>query len=509
MFFWDGAVFWSFENLEAIQKQVIAIAEEPQARAPFFVSFPSILALQRLIPMDFKTTIQLVIITLMEHRKPLTCRRTLSMLNLTDYQLGSIHEQDESEKWHRRSDCGRINNSERIVTMKILYYDCFSGISGDMNLGAMIDLGVDRNHLLAELKKLDIGPYEVKISRDQRGGITGTKVAVIVGREAAPVEGRTFRSIAKMIADSDLSETVKAISLNIFTKMAEVEAKVHGHALDEVHFHEVGAIDSIVDIVGAAVCLDYLQVDRILSSPVEVGSGFVTCAHGILPVPAPATAEILKGIPIRTGGSSHEATTPTGAAILAATVDRFMEITDFTVKEIGYGIGQRETDRPNVLRVFLGEWIERAPAESVETEDAFLVECNIDDMNPELYDDVMDSLFQKGALDVFLTPVIMKKSRPAIKISLLCGDRERQAIEEILWLKTSTFGLRTQRVSKTMLKRDFSVRSTKYGAITMKNAYFRGKKIKSKPEYEDCRRLAGEKGVSVKEIYDSILYGDD
>jgi uncharacterized protein (TIGR00299 family) protein len=393
--------------------------------------------------------------------------------------------------------------------MKILYYDCFSGISGDMNLGAMIDLGVDRNHLLAELKKLDIGPYEVQLSRDQRRGVTGTKVEVVVGREAVPAEGRTFRSIAKMIAASDLSETVKAISLKVFTKMAEAEAKVHGHALDEVHFHEVGATDSIVDIVGAAVCLDYLQADRILCSPVELGGGFVTCAHGILPVPAPATAEILKGIPVKIGGSSHEATTPTGAAILAATVNQFTETTDFIVKEIGYGIGQRDTDRPNVLRVFLGERIERAPAQSVETEDAFLVECNIDDMNPELYDDVMDSLFQKGALDVFLTPVIMKKSRPAIKISILCGDRERQAIEEILWLKTSTFGLRTQRVSKTMLKRDFSIRSTRYGAITMKNAYFRGKKIKSKPEYEDCRKLAREKGVSVKAIYDSLTSGED
>jgi uncharacterized protein (TIGR00299 family) protein len=393
--------------------------------------------------------------------------------------------------------------------MNILYYDCFSGISGDMNLAAMIDLGVDRNHLLAELGKLDIGSYEIQISRDQRRGISGTRVEVVVDREAAPAEGRTFRSIAKMIADSDLSEPIKTISLDIFTKMAEAEAKVHGHALEEVHFHEVGAIDSIVDIVGAAICLDYLQVDRILCSPVELGGGFVTCAHGILPVPAPATVEILTGIPVKIGGSSHEATTPTGAAILAATVDQFTETTDFTVKEIGYGIGQRDTDRPNVLRVFLGERTERASGADVETEDAFLVECNIDDMNPELYDDVMDSLFQGGALDVFLTPVIMKKSRPAIKISILCGDRERQAIEEILWLKTSTFGLRTQRVSKTMLKRDFSLRATKYGAITMKNAYFRGKKIKSKPEYEDCRKLAGEKGVSVKEIYDNILYGDD
>jgi hypothetical protein len=393
--------------------------------------------------------------------------------------------------------------------MKVLYYDCFSGISGDMNLGAMIDMGVDRNHLLSELRKLDIGPYEIRISQDQRRGLTGTRAAVIASQETMPpglhpAGDRTFRDIEKLIGASGLSVQVKAAGIRIFTKLAEAEAKVHGHALDDVHFHEVGAVDSIVDIVGAAICLDFLQVDRVLSSPVEVGGGFIHCAHGILPVPAPATAEILKGIPIRTGGAPHEATTPTGAAILAATVDRFTETTGFTVTRIGYGIGQRDTERPNVLRLFLGEQADRPSAEDVEIEDAFLIECNIDDMNPELYDDVMESLFRKGALDVFLTPVIMKKSRPAVKISILCNDRERGAIEEVLWLRTSTFGLRTQRISKTMLKRDFSVHSTKYGDITMKNAYFRGKKIKSKPEYEDCRKLAAEKGVSVREIYDSL-----
>ena len=397
--------------------------------------------------------------------------------------------------------------------MKILYYDCFSGISGDMNLGAMIDLGVDGDHLLAELKKLDIGLYDVGIRRDQRRGITGTRVDVCVRHEGAPSHGhaceaRTFRDIVKMIGTSGLSEKVKAISLNIFTKIARAEAKVHGHPVEQVHFHEVGAVDSIVDIIGAAVCLEYLQVDRVLCSPVQVGGGFVKCAHGILPVPAPATAEILQGIPIKTGAVPFETTTPTGAAILAATVDCFTEAIDFTVNAIGYGIGHRDTEVPNVLRIFLGEGSEKALSEPVETGDAFLVECNIDDMNPELYDDIMEALFQKGALDVFLTPVIMKKSRPAIKISILCGDRERPAIEEILWLRTSTFGLRTQRVSKTMLKRDFSIRSTKYGDITMKNAYFRGNKIKSKPEYEDCRKLAAEKGVSVKEIYDCLTSGD-
>jgi uncharacterized protein (TIGR00299 family) protein len=403
---------------------------------------------------------------------------------------------------------------ERLSIMKTLYYDCFSGISGDMNLGAMIDLGVDGDHLLAELKKLNLGPYDVRIRKDQRKGITGTRVDVVVHHDVVPSNGhtgeaRTFKDIVEMIGDSDLSERVKAISLSIFTKIAQAEAKVHGHPVEQVHFHEVGAVDSIVDIIGAAFCLDQLQVDRVLSSPVQVGGGFVKCAHGILPVPAPATAELLKGIPIKTGAVPFETTTPTGAAILAATVDCFTEAIDFTVKAIGYGIGHRDTEIPNVLRVFLGEGPEKTLSEPVEAGEAFLVECNIDDMNPELYDDVMDALFQKGALDVFLTPVIMKKSRPAIKISILCGDRERPAIEEILWLRTSTFGLRTQRVSKTMLKRDFSIRSTKYGDITMKNAYLRGNKIKSKPEYEDCRKLAKEKGVSVKEIYDSLTSDDE
>lgn len=398
--------------------------------------------------------------------------------------------------------------------MKILYYDCFSGISGDMNLGAMIDLGVNRGHLIAELKKLDIGDYDIKVSRDQRRGITGTRVDVMAGRQMPSPDGhpsaaRMFGDLVRMIGTSGLSEETKTISLKIFTKIAEAEARVHGHTIDEVHFHEVGSIDSVVDIVGAAVCLAYLQVDRIASSPVEVGSGFITCAHGILPVPAPATADILTGIPIRAGGTLHEATTPTGAAILAATVDQFTETIDFIVKRIGYGIGKRDTDRPNVLRVFLGERRETERAGDVETEDVLLVECTIDDMNPELYENVMDALFQRGALDVFLTPVIMKKSRPAVKISILCGDAKRSAIEEVLWLRTSTFGLRKQRISKVMLKRDFSTRLTQYGAITMKNAYLNGRKIKSKPEYEDCRRLAEEKGVTIKEIYDSLTSGDD
>ena len=399
--------------------------------------------------------------------------------------------------------------------MKILYYDCFSGISGDMNLGVMIDLGVDQNYLLSELKKLKIGEYEVKITRDKRKGITGTRVEVTVNSAVSAGHGhassvRTFQGIVHIISESDLSEKVKTVSLNIFKRIAEAEGKIHGHKIDDVHFHEVGAVDSIVDIVGAAVCLDYLHPDRIISSPVQVGGGFVRCAHGILPVPAPATVEILQGIPVKSGIVPFETTTPTGAAILAATVDTFTEDLYFTPQKIGYGIGHRDTDIPNVLRAYLGELQTQTgfdDTDDTEKQTAILVECNIDDMNPEMYGDLMDALFEKGAHDVFLTPVIMKKSRPAIQISILCGEGERLAIEEILWLRTSTFGLRFQRVSKSMLKRDFSTRSTKYGDVSIKNGYYRGQKIKSKLEYEDCKRLAKENGVSVKEIYDRLTSG--
>ncbi|MEN6487464.1 MAG: nickel pincer cofactor biosynthesis protein LarC [Smithella sp.] len=398
--------------------------------------------------------------------------------------------------------------------MKILYYDCFAGISGDMNLGAMIDLGVAPDYLLGELKKLDIGEYDVKITRDKRKGITGTRVEVVENSGVSAGHGhhcgeRTFKDIVNIISKSALSSKVKSISLNIFERIAGAEGKIHGCKTDDVHFHEVGAVDSIVDIVGAAVCLAYLQPERIVSSPVELGGGFVRCNHGILPVPAPATVEILQGIPVKSGAVPFETTTPTGAAILAATVDAFTEKLCFTPQKIGYGIGHRDTDIPNVLRVYLGDmqasqtsW---GDADDTEKQSAFLVECNIDDMNPEMYEDVMEALLAKGAYDVFFTPVIMKKSRPAIRISVLCREEEKPAIEEILWLRTSTFGLRFQRVSKVMLKRDFSTLSTKFGDVSMKNGYWRGRKIKTKPQYEDCRRLARENGVSVKEIYDLLL----
>ncbi|MEN6465939.1 MAG: nickel pincer cofactor biosynthesis protein LarC [Syntrophaceae bacterium] len=387
--------------------------------------------------------------------------------------------------------------------MRTLYYECFAGISGDMNLGAMLDLGVNPQELINELKKLDIGPYEIRIRIEQRKGITGTRVEVLVPEESR-TEERRFRDIVSIIEQSSLADKVKDLSLKIFLKLAEAEAKVHGHTVDEVHFHEVGAVDSIVDIAGAAVCLDFLGVENVIASPVQLGGGFAKCRHGLLPVPAPATAEILRGIPVKTGAVPFETTTPTGAAILAATATEFTDRLEFTPEKIGYGVGGRDTDIPNVLRVFLFETAGAAIPDGVEMREALLIECNIDDMVPELYDTVMDELFEKGARDVFLTPIIMKKSRPAVKISIICEDADRQGIEEALWLRTTTFGLRATRISKAMLKRDFTTVKTKYGEVRMKTAWYRGRKIKSKPEYEDCKRLAREKGVSIRDILESL-----
>lgn len=387
------------------------------------------------------------------------------------------------------------------MKVKILYYDCFSGISGDMNLGAMLDLGVDKGYLLEGLERLGIGGCELSVKRDERKGITGTKVDVIVKNDSS--DHRNLKDIEDIINSSGLPDSVKGTSLDIFTHIARAEAKIHGKDIYDIHFHEVGATDSIIDIVGAALCLEFLNVDRVMASPVEVGSGFITCAHGTLPVPAPATVEILKGIPIKSGIVPFEMTTPTGAAILASAVSEFTDRIRFRLLEVGYGIGGRDTEIPNVLRVLLGE-TDEATTDDCEREDALIIECNIDDMNPEIFDFVIDVLLKAGAHDVFLTPVIMKKSRPATTLSVLCSIEDETTIQELLLTQTSTFGTRKYVVGKTMLKRDFTEVTTEYGNIRVKNAYFRGKKIKSKPEYEDCRKLAEEHGVSIREIYESI-----
>jgi uncharacterized protein (TIGR00299 family) protein len=401
--------------------------------------------------------------------------------------------------------------------MNILYYDCFCGISGDMNLAALLDIGVDEAHLRQELSKLGLNEeFELQIKKDSKMGIGGTRVDVVLRDEVRDYSHsnhpshhenhaehhhgtRTYKDIKAIIEQSTLDKCVKHKSITMFESIAKAEAKVHQKPMEEVHFHEVGAVDSIVDIVGAAVCLNYLKVDQIVASPVQVGGGFVKCAHGVFPVPAPATAELLKGVPMRVGLVPYETTTPTGAAVLSVNVNSFTEKMEFTVTKIGYGIGHKDFEVPNVLRVFLGQAVS-----SEQREGQFLLETNIDDMNPELFGYVEERLISQGALDVFKTPIIMKKGRFATKLSILVSEKKEQDVLDVLFQETTTIGVRKFPVEKIMMDRQFETVTTRYGEITIKNAYYHGQKVKCKPEYEDCRRIAKESGVPINEVYHEV-----
>jgi uncharacterized protein (TIGR00299 family) protein len=382
--------------------------------------------------------------------------------------------------------------------MRILYYDCFAGISGDMNLGAMIDLGVDPDYLKKELQKLNIEGFHLEIQKDIRRGISGTKATVVI-ENPDNEKHRHLRHVEQLINQCSLSSEVKLMSLKIFDLIAVAEGKVHNINKEMVHFHEVGALDSIADIVGAAICLDFLKVDKVLSSSIQLGGGMVKCAHGIMPVPAPATAEIVMNIPVKTGLVQHEATTPTGAAILVAMVDTFTNHVDFRIHKTGYGIGQRDVSEvPNVLRVFLSEDNEATIQASLQ--DACVLECNIDDMNPEWYDHLLGKLFEQGASDVFLTPIIMKKSRPANMLSVLCDNNKVSLMKSIIFNNSTTIGLREYAVTKTVLEREEKEIETELGKVRVKCSYFNGKEIRFKPEFDDLNKLATQNGLSMNEV---------
>jgi uncharacterized protein (TIGR00299 family) protein len=387
--------------------------------------------------------------------------------------------------------------------MKILYYDCFAGISGDMNLGAMIDLGVDASYLESELKKLNIDGFHLEITKDLRRGISGTKAEVIV-ENPDNEKHRHLRHVEEIIGNSMLSENVKANSLKIFKLIAYAEAKVHQIEVERVHFHEVGALDSIADIVGAAICLDYLKVDKVLSAPIQLGGGTVRCAHGIMPVPAPATALIVENVPVKLGLVQHEATTPTGAAILVAMVDEFTESFNFPITKTAYGIGHRDVSEvPNVLRLFLSDV--KTGIHDLKEETAMVLECNIDDMNPERYKYIMELLFSAGASDVWMVPMIMKKSRPAIVLNVLCSPEKVETMKGIIFTQSTTIGLREYAIKKSVLHRKEKEIETKFGKVRIKQCMFGGKVVRSKPEFEDCKVIAMQQKISIEEVENEVL----
>ena len=314
---------------------------------------------------------------------------------------------------------------------KVLYFDCFAGISGDMTVGALIDLGADENELLRCLDSLHLHGYRIEIKKALKNGISGTDFNVIIEEEHSHHShhhhhhSRNLSDISDIINSSPLDSLVKELSLKIFHEIAAAESKIHAKSIDEVHFHEVGAIDSIVDIVAAAVCLNMIKPDKIISSPLNLGEGTVECAHGVFPVPAPATAEILKGVPVYSSGIKKEMTTPTGAAIIKCIATEFSSFPAMKISSTGYGMGKRNLEVPNVLRAVIGEMD--------HSEKKIMIETNIDDMSGEIFSYIMPKLLDNGALDVFITPVIMKKGRPAHVLSVLCGKDHVNSLEEIIF----------------------------------------------------------------------------
>jgi hypothetical protein len=381
--------------------------------------------------------------------------------------------------------------------MRVAYFDTFSGISGDMTVGALLHLGVSLENLQTELVKLPLTGYRISQVQRRSSGIRATKFAVEVDQ---PLQERSFRAIVRMLRESELLPLVKETAVRIFTVLAEAEGRVHGIAPGAVHFHEVGAIDSIIDIVGTAFGLHTLGIEKVFASALPMGKGLVPSRHGILPVPAPATVELLKGSQIRLEDGSAEMVTPTGAAILAALAQQGA-VPGLRLTAVGYGAGERTlADRPNLLRVLVGETVE-LPGE----EQLLVLETNIDDLNPELYEHVMERLFAAGARDVALTPIQMKKNRPGVLLWVLGEVTEREKLSAILFAETSTLGIRSYLVTRVALRRDSKEVVTPYGAVRVKFAYAPGGSVHVAPEYEDCKRLARDKDVPLKLVYEAAI----
>ncbi len=447
--------------------------------------------------------------------------------------------------------------------MKTLYLDIFSGISGDMFLGAMLDLGVDFHQLEMELAKLHLDGFHLHVSRQQKSQIEGVKFDVHLahqhdanheqghrrdqdhghshehthsdgtshshehshGKAHTHVhehhhhehdehehcheheQGRNFSEIKNLIGHSSLSVWVKAKSIAVFQRIAVAEGKIHGMPPEKVHFHEVGAVDSIVDIVGACIAVELLGKPRIQAGPVIEGTGWINCAHGRFPVPAPATLAILgeRGIPITQCDEPHELITPTGAALLAELVETFVPMQGLIAGRIGFGLGTRDNKtRPNVLRAILGETASSASTNDWEMDTISVLETNLDDVSGEILGHFVEKTLAAGALDVFHTSIQMKKNRPGVLLTILCALSDADKFSEMILRETSAFGVRRSTVERRKLQREFAIINTSLGEVTLKIGKLNGKIIQTTPEFESCKKLANQKNVSLKEIYNAV-----
>lgn len=387
----------------------------------------------------------------------------------------------------------------------IAYFDCFSGISGDMIVGAFLDAGVPFEWLKEELGKLPLKGYKLEIEDVKRGGIGGKRFHVIVDEEQVE---RRLGDIEKLINDSALSDNVKEHSIKIFERLAEAEARVHRIGVGDVHFHEVGGVDSIVDIVAASLSLFFLNIKEVYASEIPMSRGMISSSHGMLPLPAPATMELLKDVPLYQSPTTGELVTPTGAAFLSATCKGYGLIKPMRFKDIGYGAGLRENEGlPNLLRIMIGEKIpspslieKRGSKGELEVDSVIILETNIDDMNPEIYGYVMDKLFDEGALDVSLIPVYMKKGRPGTIVQVMCETGVEKSLADLLLKETSTIGVRFYRMDRYKLQRETVEVETRYGTVRTKLARAPWGN-KARPEYEDCVKVAKDMGVPALDVY--------
>jgi uncharacterized protein (TIGR00299 family) protein len=384
--------------------------------------------------------------------------------------------------------------------VKIAYFDCIAGISGDMALGALIDAGADLEELKVHLAALPIEPFDLDVEEVDSYGIRATRAVV-----HAPASGviRTYASIRGVLDAAGLPPDALRLAQRIFRRLAEAEARVHRKDVDLVVFHEIGAVDSVVDISGVALALTQLGVERVFSSPVPTGMGMTRTEHGAMPIPAPAVVELLRGAPIYSKGVPYELVTPTGAAILAATSEGYGEIPRMRTESVGYGAGVQQVGFPNVLRVLVGIEEERGIRENPAPAGGdVLLETNIDDLNPELFEYVLERLLGAGAADAWLTPIVMKKSRPAVTLSVLCSSSREGAIRRIVFEETGTLGTRSQPVSRDVLDRDTMKVETRHGPVAVKLGILDGRTVTASPEYEDCARVARESGVPARDVYE-------
>jgi len=379
--------------------------------------------------------------------------------------------------------------------VRVGYFDCFSGIAGDMTLAALVDAGVDRRPIQEAVASLGL-PCELTFETVRRGGFRATYVKVVAPHEHAH---RHWHHIETIIDTSILTPRQKDLARRIFLKLGEAEAKVHGIELGKIHFHEVGAVDSIVDIVGSAVGLDLLGVDRYLASPVPPGRGWVKAAHGRMPLPAPGTAELLRGVPLAESLVDGEMTTPTGAAILTTVVERFTSLPPLTIESIGSGAGTRETpDQANILRLFVGTVDLPASSDRI-----WVLETNLDDLPGEVVGYTLTQLMESGALDAFLTPIQMKKNRPGVMVSVLCDETRIPALEDLLFRETTTLGIRRYPVSRHKLKRQPIEVETQFGPVKGKLGWLGERPPTFSPEYDDCARIAAARSIPLRDIYEA------